>query len=360
MDNNNLSKNRNRRVIGSSNTDQMLPNINSSNNIVNKINHNNSNSIDKFPKKFVSSMKTLFEIMDDRRTGFVNLADIIQLWQDDGSKGLPHGVVECLKRVAPPNGMLSFERFCTGLKICLLQNQVSNRNLVQLHNNYNDIKKNIDKRPQSAPLTEPKILPIHIQSQWLHHNLNHSNNNTATVRPNNSKLGQRTLSDHKLNVRKEVEISCHAPPKPPRTSLVMGNRTTNINYLDSFEKAEIRQALQNWQINVIRNGSSDTDSVKTISSTKPKVVSKDTSSMQQIRQQQKNPHDPQNKRRHTLQGGVDCNALRQLRHYEAKQEVLLEGLNAIESARKWYYDQLYAVQEKRKNLDHASYHGVSV
>lgn len=81
--------------------------------------------LENLPKKFVSSMRTLFDIMDDKRTGFVRLSDIEARWQDDGSKGLPHGVIDCLRRVTPVSGMLSFERFCAGLKICLLRNQAN-------------------------------------------------------------------------------------------------------------------------------------------------------------------------------------------------------------------------------------------
>lgn len=106
----------------------------SSTNTTNSLNsHSGSSScggsgaspLENLPKKFVSSMRTLFDIMDDKRTGFVRLSDIEARWQDDGSKGLPHGVIDCLRRVTPVSGMLTFERFCAGLKICLLRNQAN-------------------------------------------------------------------------------------------------------------------------------------------------------------------------------------------------------------------------------------------
>lgn len=87
-----------------------------------------SSTLDGLPKQFVTAMRTLFDIMDDKRTGLVNFSDIENRWQDDGSKGLPKGVLESLRKVTPPNGMLTFERFCAGLKICLLRNQVEKRN----------------------------------------------------------------------------------------------------------------------------------------------------------------------------------------------------------------------------------------
>jgi hypothetical protein len=45
-------------------------------------------------------------------------------WSEEGLAGLPKGVIESLRKVTPPSGLLSFERFCAGLKICLLRYQV--------------------------------------------------------------------------------------------------------------------------------------------------------------------------------------------------------------------------------------------
>lgn len=136
----------------------------SSTNTTNSLNSHSSSCgsgaspLENLPKKFVSSMRTLFDIMDDKRTGFVRLSDIEARWQDDGSKGLPHGVIDCLRRVTPVSGMLSFERFCAGLKICLLRNQAndckvscgspidsnsnSNNLLINNKNNRNNIDNN--------------------------------------------------------------------------------------------------------------------------------------------------------------------------------------------------------------------------
>lgn len=47
--------------------------------------------------------------------------------------------------------------------------------------------------------------------------------------------------------------SVYAPPKPPRTGLLLSsNGTANLpEPKDRFDKAEIRNALQNWQMNVL-------------------------------------------------------------------------------------------------------------
>ena len=50
--------------------------------------------------------------------------DLESFWSEEGLSGLPKGVIESLRKVTPSNGLLSFERFCAGLKICLLRYQV--------------------------------------------------------------------------------------------------------------------------------------------------------------------------------------------------------------------------------------------
>lgn len=49
--------------------------------------------------------------------------------------------------------------------------------------------------------------------------------------------------------------SVYAPPKPPRTGLLLPSHgTANLSEpKDRFDKAEIRNALQNWQMNVLMN-----------------------------------------------------------------------------------------------------------
>ncbi|XP_029827944.2 suppressor APC domain-containing protein 2 [Ixodes scapularis] len=87
-------------------------------------------SLDDLPKRFVTAMKTLFDIMDDQKTGQINFKDIEARWAGSGRDGhgsiaVPNGLIESLQKVTPPNGMLTFERFCAGLKICLLRHRVS-------------------------------------------------------------------------------------------------------------------------------------------------------------------------------------------------------------------------------------------
>ncbi|XP_045596534.1 suppressor APC domain-containing protein 2 [Procambarus clarkii] len=84
-------------------------------------------ALDGLPKPFVNAMRTLFDIMDDQRTGYVKFSEIERRWQDDGAQGMPRGVLASLRKVTPPDGYLSFERFCAGLQISLLRNKMEDR-----------------------------------------------------------------------------------------------------------------------------------------------------------------------------------------------------------------------------------------
>lgn len=381
-----------------------------------------STALDNLPKQFVNSMRTLFDIMDDKRTGFVRLADIEQRWQDDGSKGLPPGVIDSLRRVTPASGLLSFERFCAGLKICLLKNQSegkgSRRSSTSTSSDSNNSNVNVlatakettskSSRPPSVPLLDLEK-PIVLSNQW-------NSNNTAAVRPNNAlSVVQRTLSLPKLSPggsdggdsgssdRYASPMSIYAaPPKPPRTALLLNNGQTNINQLDRFDKAEIRHALQNWQMNVLMNEMDAKDKRRAVAI--PNCVSlnresADGSSPNSIysngvshintnniannnnhniinnnnlnagQQQQKIAAAVQHKksntrrrepRRHTLQNGIDYQMLKRLKHYEEEKDVLMQGLNAVEKTQEWYFKQLAIVEDKIKYLGRIESHSVSL
>lgn len=233
-----------------------------------------SSTLDGLPKQFVSAMRTLFDIMDDKRSGHVNFADIENRWQDDGSKGLPKGVIESLRKVTPPNGLLTFERFCAGLKICLLRNQVEQRNSQSpLKQRPQDGGQN---RPPSAPLLDIECPPA--KTTW---------SNTAAIRPNNVLTQQRTLSmpqllpervnkDGQQQQQTETTVDVHAyvekpvpninkpalygPPKPPRSSLAAVERVPSSG--GNMDRAEIRNALQNWQMGLMMNDQEGMDMIK--------------------------------------------------------------------------------------------------
>nr|XP_023967356.1 suppressor APC domain-containing protein 2 [Chrysemys picta bellii] len=72
------------------------------------------------PRAFLQSLRTLFDILDDRRRGYVHLREIESRWQGAEARELPPGVLEGLRQAAPASGYLTFERFVLGLRASLL------------------------------------------------------------------------------------------------------------------------------------------------------------------------------------------------------------------------------------------------
>ncbi|KFB52543.1 hypothetical protein ZHAS_00020793 [Anopheles sinensis] len=397
--------------------------------------HLQQQHIDGLPPAFVAAMRTLFDIMDDRKTGFVRLADIEERWQDDGSKGLPSGVIDSLRKVTPPNGLLSFERFCGGLKMCLLRNQSTVGHGVPSPSSSPASRADIERelkgpmgklslsRPPSAPLLDLDTgssagsssgslgnkLPSLGTSTWS----NAGPLNTATVRPNNAMPAQKTLSmpqllgsDPDLDLEPPPIIlpGAFGPPKPPRVSLNLGDRgqqqqqqqphhhhgllhhhhlpPSSTGGSSSIDKAEIRNALQNWQMSLLMGeaGGDKTGGDKgglraplaRGSADGQTDLSTSSPSLQSIHQldgarltvggglyqkkQSGSAGRRREPRRHTLQNGVDYNMLKRLKQIEQEKDILLQGLSAVEKTREWYLKQLAAVQEKIRYLGRPGSH----
>jgi hypothetical protein len=61
-----------------------------------------SKAFEGLPVKFVTAMRTLFDILDEQKTGFIALADFemyMRQERDDGSRSVPLGVVDSLRFV---------------------------------------------------------------------------------------------------------------------------------------------------------------------------------------------------------------------------------------------------------------------
>lgn len=111
----------------------------------------------ELPKQFVAFLRTLFDILDEDNTGFIRIVDIETRWQADGTEepGLPSGVLESLRKVTPPNGKLSFERFVAGHKISLLRS----RSLTNNNNNARNSSENPQqpRQSQQKSVNPPKL-----------------------------------------------------------------------------------------------------------------------------------------------------------------------------------------------------------
>jgi hypothetical protein len=144
--------------------------------------------------------------------------------------------------------------------------------------------------------------------------------------------------------------SLYGPPKPPRTAIGMGN----------MDRAEIRTALQNWQMGLMMNDQENKTEKRPQqyaagllrtgrSLGDGKAAQSDIPGANGIYQKKANVRRRE-PRRHTLQNGIDYNMLKRMKQIEQEKDVLMQGLNAVEKAREWYLKQVAAVQEKMKYL----------
>jgi len=250
-----------------------------------------SKALQGLPPKFVSAMRTLFDVLDDRKSGYITFKDIESRWnaQEEGG-AVPAGVLDSLRKVTPASGELSFERFCAGLKICLLRNKAEQ-----------------ERRDSS-------------QNETL----------SETEDPSNRIKGwreQRLVSNPSpalsLPPRLDPPVPV-GPPKPPRNPVQEFQRglgeggATSDGELDNQRSRSLRQ-----------------------------LQSHSTDQSEQKKQQRRREN---HSRRHTLQNGIDYGLLKRMKSVEEERDALLKGLQAVEAAEAWYRDQLASVQERMRNI----------
>ncbi|CAB3231165.1 unnamed protein product [Arctia plantaginis] len=317
------------------------------------MNHASSRNMESLPKQFVAAMRTLFDIMDDKHTGYVKLTDIEHRWRDDRTKGLPRGVIESLQKVASHDGLLTFERFCTGLKICLLRNQVQTSTSKEDRFN-NDVDTTgihthigaQTHRPPSAPLLDAN------EAQAM-------GRNWMVLKSTETSSQHRTISMPQLIGRKEGSIPeprllgapsipkhearrVFGPPKPPRLEKQATERNENLK---SSYKSEEEIVFDNEEIS---DDKIDFEEISRAMEEQSRGLGDGRSANENQSQTLRRTSRRREPRRHTLHNGVDYNLLKRMKQIEQEKDVLLQGLSAVEEAREWYLKQLAEVQEKMR------------
>lgn len=308
-------------------------------------------NMESLPKQFVSAMRTLFDIMDDKRTGYVKVTDIENRWRDDRTTGLPRGVIESLQKVASHDGLLTFERFCSGLRICLLRNQAEHASSKadQLNDEaglHTQITSAQIHRPPSAPLLDSNDTQ-NLNRKW--NILKNSENSTQ----------HRTISMPQLIGRKETIVQeppqhsaivalkqenahrIYGPPKPPRLEKQSIERKEPSR--QSYKSVDEIVFDSTMEIGVKMNYENLSHAMEEQSrGLGDGRSSNDTQSQYRRTSRRREP------RRHTLHNGVDYNLLKRMKQIEQEKDVLLQGLSAVEEAREWYLKQLAEVQDKMR------------
>ena len=74
---------------------------------------------DNLSSVFISHVKILFDILDENRTGLVQLSDIESHWEGNDCVIPRNIVIQCLRNVALPAGRLTFDMLIIGLERAL-------------------------------------------------------------------------------------------------------------------------------------------------------------------------------------------------------------------------------------------------
>ncbi|KAL4825876.1 hypothetical protein H8958_012930 [Nasalis larvatus] len=247
------------------------------------------------PRAFLQSLRTLFDILDDRRRGCVHLREIESRWQGTDARELPRGVLEGLRQVAPASGYLTFERFVAGLRTSLLSADGGPRDPTRA-----------PARPgDQPPPPPPQRLVFALADE------------------------QRTVLE-----RKPLPLGVRAPLAGPS-----GAARSPEQLCAPAEAAPCPADPERSQSAALEPSSSaDAGAVAC------RALEVDSGDAQRA------PRARGERRRHTITSGVDCGLLKQMKELEQEKEVLLQGLEMMVRGRDWYQQQLQRVQERQRRL----------
>ncbi|KAM9642742.1 suppressor APC domain-containing protein 2 isoform 1-T1 [Trichechus inunguis] len=252
------------------------------------------------PRAFLQSLRTLFDILDDRRRGYVHLGEIESRWQGADARELPRGVLDGLRQAAPASGYLTFERFVAGLRSSLLSAEGGPR------------------APAGAPAQEGSL----------------------GARP-----AEKTLPPQRL---------LFAPADEPRTvlekkALPLGARPPPAGPGGAARSLERLCGPQETA-----PGPGEAERSLTADAGEPMPLCAGGVACRaaevDVGETRRVPRARGGHRRHTITSGADCDLLKQLKELEQEKEVLLQGLEMMTRGRDWYQQQLQRVQERQRRL----------
>ncbi|XP_032633629.1 suppressor APC domain-containing protein 2 [Chelonoidis abingdonii] len=241
------------------------------------------------PRAFLQSLRTLFDILDDRRRGYVHLREIESRWQGAEARELPPGVLEGLRQAAPASGYLTFERFVLGLRASLLSpanGGKAARPVLGGCEPHGKARLVALKGGPGRGQGEPRLL-------------------AEKGRCSSGLAGSASRSMEKI-------------PSPPGAPAPLA-------------KGESRG----------RSRGADG---------KPTGQSHGEVSCTGVADARRHERGRGEHRRHTITNGVDYGMLKQMKELEQEKDFLLQGLEMVEHTREWYHQQIQIVQERQKHL----------
>ncbi|XP_070581739.1 LOW QUALITY PROTEIN: suppressor APC domain-containing protein 2-like [Ptychodera flava] len=289
-------------------------------------------TLDNLPKSFVSSLRVLFDILDEEGRGVVLLSDIESRWKGDGIPELPSGVLDCLRKVSPKNGSLSFERFCAGLKIALLRSR-SDSNLKR------------DFRPRTSTGVNNVPPKFHRNSKQKPYACEQK----VSHLERHLKNGDKNLITEQPQQRNEKHLETFNAP---------ASKNNIVYTLRNWQKEQLLKSAGNRDPGDGRPANAENPPIIREEARRDNASSKigrsyeaPTSTSNLIKKQPKHRREA---RRHTVANGIDYNMLKKMKELEQEKDILLQGMEVVERAREWYQTQIVAIQDRQKyfNRDH--------
>ncbi|XP_041094387.1 suppressor APC domain-containing protein 2 [Polyodon spathula] len=305
-------------------------------------------STDGLPKAFLQSLRTLFDILDDSRRGYVHISEIESRWQGAETRELPGGVLECLRKVAPGHGCLSFERFVAGLRFSLL-------------NPENKHQASLLKQHQQAP--RQKTHPQHGSTANSGRGNENSVNKVRPLGPSNSNGPNPHLIRPRHNEKPQAHAlyssslsAEHPSERKPATAAVPGVRYASNGR--SLERIPVLHEVGPHRSGKQQQRVRSTESLALESGQPPRSGALEGASMPRSQSEtvtglaavQRHGRGRDEQRRHTITSGVDYGMLKRMKELEQEKDSLLQGLEMVEHAREWYHQQVQAVQERQKHM----------
>ncbi|XP_066516254.1 suppressor APC domain-containing protein 2 [Hoplias malabaricus] len=296
------------------------------------------------PKAFLHSLRTLFDILDDGRRGYVHISEIESRWQGAETQDLPGSVLDSLRRVSPPHGCLTFERFVAGLRYSMLNPE----NATKAHHS----------NPHSYPngsTAQPQVL--------------HSYKGAATrsydgkVRPlgpsNGANIHPHSRASS-LQSRSRAEDSGSLQPACSKPSCAESSTHCSLRYGSGGYERSGRSVERAAATNKPPQPQGRVRSIESLalessypqkpcpqseSTGLPRSQSETTTGFTASRRHGRTREE---QRRHTITNGVDYGMLKQMKELEQEKDSLLAGLDVVDRARDWYQSQIHNVTERQR------------
>ncbi|KAM4528301.1 suppressor APC domain-containing protein 2 isoform 2-T2 [Odontesthes bonariensis] len=301
------------------------------------------------PKAFLHSLRTLFDILDDAGRGFVHISEIESRWQGADTRDLPGGVLGCLRRVTPPHGCLTFERFVAGLRYSMLNPENSSHFKAQAAVQLQQAPKQPHK---PAPLStcsvgtrvENKVRPLGLS------------NVTNTQQHRATSLQSRARAE---------EGSGYTACGPARYGAGFERSGRSVERVPAAPEGGCYRAETGHATKPTQTQQSRVRSIESLALESPQLQNPGVKSGLPRSQSEsatgftggskRHGRSREEHRRHTISNGVDYGMLKQMKELEQEKDSLLAGLDVVERARDWYQGQIHNVTERQRQVGKSSH-----